>query len=56
MSEKIPLGKCPRDGIVYGDDIEFNFPNPAICSCGMELETCTVAEQEEIQAYEQEAS
>lgn len=51
MSEKIPVGKCPRDGIVFGDDVEMEFPVEARCSCGMELETCTVATREEVQAY-----
>lgn len=50
--ELIPFGKCPRCGIVYGDEVEYNFPAPAECECGMELETCTTARKEEIENHE----
>lgn len=46
--ETVALGICPEHGYVYGDDVEYRFPNPCLCWCGMELESVTMAEFEEV--------
>lgn len=50
MSEKEPVGNCPEHGPVYGDDLNFNFPQPATCQtetddgeCGLEVEQVVMA-------------
>ena len=40
-----PVGECPDCGIVHGDDVAFNFPHPAECSCGSELDDCRIADR-----------
>lgn len=49
--EEIQAGNCPECGIVAGDCVEWNFPNPATCSrCGSELITAGVVTAEELAA------
>lgn len=49
-TEQIPVGKCPDCGYVYGDDLEYRFPNPSICSCGAETESTTVADADTVRS------
>lgn len=49
---KIPVGICPEHGVVEGDDVEFNFPNPSFCSCGETLQITTIAPESEIPRIE----
>lgn len=45
-----PVGNCPEHGPVYGDELQFNFPNPATCSkdgCGLECEQVVLADVSE---------
>lgn len=49
---KIPAGECPEHGLVFGNSVQFNFPNPATCDrdgCGKELEVAALATGEEIE-------
>jgi len=47
----VPIGECAEHGFVTGDDVKYNFPNPAECGlCGEELERCTVADSQEVTA------
>lgn len=44
--DKQPVGNCPEHGPVYGDDLNFNFPQPATCDkdeCGREVEQVVMA-------------
>lgn len=45
---RVAVGICPTHDYVYGEDVEYKFPNPCYCRCGEELERVTVASQEEI--------
>lgn len=49
MSDVTPIGRCPVHGLVYGDDMDYNFPVGAECQCGRELEEATCAPTEEVQ-------
>ena len=45
-SDKEPVGNCPDHGPVYGDDLNFNSPEPATCEkdgCGKEVEQVVMA-------------
>lgn len=45
------VGECDEHGFVTGDDVEFNFPQPARCGiCGERLERCTVADEARVVA------
>lgn len=44
----MPVGKCPNCGYVYGDDLDYRFPNPSACSCGRELTNTTIAEADTV--------
>jgi hypothetical protein len=49
-SDSVPVGNCPEHGPVYGDDLEFNFPNVAECAkddCGCECEQVVLADPTE---------
>ncbi len=46
MSEQIPLGECPTHGFVKGTDVDYRFPNPAMCQCGEELIRVTITTTE----------
>jgi len=48
--EQIPVAKCPNCGYVYGDDLNYRFPNPSVCSCGAETENTTVANPETVRS------
>lgn len=49
QEEKIPAGDCPNHGIVAGDAVAFNFPNPAECTiCGEELKVAGLATNDEL--------
>lgn len=50
MGEKIPVGKCADCGYVYGDDLEYLFPEPSECSCGRTIENTTVADATTVKA------
>lgn len=51
-TERLPAGDCPECGVVAGDAVEWNFPNPAECSiCGSELEVAGMATEEELGEY-----
>ncbi len=49
-TDQIPVAKCPNCGYVYGDDLEYRFPNPSVCACGEETETTTVADPETVRS------
>ena len=50
--EKIAAGECPNHGVVAGDAVNFNFPNPATCDlCGEELKVAGLATSEELARY-----
>jgi uncharacterized OB-fold protein len=42
-TQKVAVAKCPNCGYVYGDDLEYRFPEPSVCSCGTETDNTTVA-------------
>lgn len=45
----IAVGKCPNCGYIYGDDLDYRFPEPSKCDgCGEELENTTVADEETV--------
>lgn len=47
----VDVGQCSNCGIVFGDSVSFNFPEPAECNeCETKLETATVATEAELQA------
>jgi len=47
---RIPVAKCPDCGYVFGEDLEFKFPEPSVCSCGAETENTTVADADTVQS------
>jgi len=50
-TEQIPVAKCPNCGYVYGDDLDYHFPNPSECQiCGEETENTTVADEETVRS------
>jgi uncharacterized OB-fold protein len=45
----VPVAKCLNCGYVYGDDLEYRFPNPSVCeNCGEKTENTTVADPETV--------
>lgn len=47
----IPVGICPNHGIVFGNDVEYNFPTPSECSeCGEELPTTKMVNKTQVAA------
>lgn len=53
-TERITVAKCPNCGYVYGDDLEYRFPEPSVCSCGTETEKTTVANAETVRSLNSE--
>jgi len=50
--KKIAAGECPKHGVVAGDCVEWNFPNPAECSlCGSELDVAGMATESELMEH-----
>ena len=49
-SERVPVAKCPNCGYIYGDDLDYRFPNASLCSCGAETENTTVADAETVRS------
>lgn len=50
--DKVQAGICPNCGLVTGDDVNWNFPNPATCDkCLYELKVAGLVTQEEIEGY-----
>jgi len=48
-NSKIPVGICREHGVIAGNAVNFNFPNPATCGlCGAELERAALAKSDEI--------
>jgi hypothetical protein len=46
--DMIPVGKCPNCGYVFGDDLDYRFPQSSECKCGETIENTTVAEPETV--------
>jgi len=42
-SEEVPVGKCEEHGIIYEDDLEYNFPERSRCHCGRYVQVKTVS-------------
>lgn len=50
-TDQIAVAKCPNCGYVYGDDLDYRFPNPSEClKCGAETENTTVADPETVRS------
>lgn len=50
-TERVAVAKCPNCGYVYGDDLDYRFPNPSEClECGAETENTTVADPETVRS------
>lgn len=52
--QQIPVGKCTHCGYVYGDDLDYRFPNASECSCGDEVDQTTVADPDTVEQLAQE--
>ncbi len=51
-SERLPVGKCPRHGIVVEDDLNYNFPNEPTCAiCDTVLDQVVMADAEEVDRH-----
>jgi len=48
--DMVPVARCPNCGYVHGDDLDYRFPQPSICSCGAETTETTVAEPETVRS------
>lgn len=50
MSDDTWAGECPECGIVWGDDVDVEFPCGGECLvCGSDLEQMTIAPLEQIE-------
>jgi uncharacterized OB-fold protein len=48
-TDQIPVAKCSNCGYIYGDDLDYRFPNPSKCQiCGEKTEKTTVADPETV--------
>lgn len=51
QTSRVPVGECPNHGYIYGDDVDWDFPNPAQCAdCGRDLYTAKLAPESEVKA------
>jgi hypothetical protein len=48
--DQIPVAYCHECGYIWGDDLEYNFPNPSVCDCGNETDRTTVAQEEMVRS------
>lgn len=55
-TEQIPVAKCPNCGYVYGDDLDYRFPDPSVCSCGIETNNTTVADPQTVRSLATETT
>lgn len=50
-TDRVPVGECPNHGYIFGDDVEWAFPNPAKCNdCGRDLYSAKLADESEVMA------
>lgn len=50
MSDRVPVAVCPEHGPIYGDELEYNFPEPSKCEkCGSTVNKTMMATPERIE-------
>ena len=49
---RVTVGQCKDCGYVIGDDVDFRFPQPARCSCGLDLISATVSDAETVRSLQ----
>lgn len=48
-SNMVAVARCSNCGYIYGDDLDYRFPNPSQCEiCGEETETTTLAAEDTV--------
>lgn len=52
MSETIAVGKCLDHGVVFDDDLDYNFPAPSGCTvCGEQVEETMMESRSLVEQY-----